>query len=141
MKWHKEKPKTRKCTTCKEVHPLETFPPSNREKWGHDYRCSRCSNRRKTVFNLKKYYGLTLDEYFQQLESQSYRCYICEKHQTEVQRPFHIDHCHTTGKLRALLCSQCNVAFGMLRESPRVMQRMIEYHAEYNPATNTRLVA
>jgi hypothetical protein len=141
VKWLKEKPSTRTCTTCKEVLPLADFPKSKKEKWGHDYRCPRCTNRRRTALNLKTLYGLTFEQYFKKLESQSYRCVICYKHQTEVQRPFHVDHDHITGENRALLCSQCNVAFGMLRERPYVLQNMLKYCAEYNPSKNTRQAA
>lgn len=139
MKWLKERPTTRKCTTCRETHPLESFAKSNREKWGREYRCNRCTNRNRTALNIKTLYGLTLAQYFEQLESQSYRCAICKRHQVEFERPLAVDHSHTTKQNRGLLCSPCNVTIGMVNENPEVLRDIMTYLSEYNLPKNTRL--
>lgn len=38
-----------------------------------------------------------------------------------------VDHDHVTSKVRALLCSNCNTALGLLKDSPTLMERSAEY--------------
>ena len=54
-------------------------------------------------------------------------CYICKRHQTEINHKLNVDHCHKTDKVRSLLCNQCNQALGLVREDPEVIQAMLEY--------------
>ena len=45
------------------------------------------------------------------------------------------DHCHKTGKLRGLLCTQCNTAIGLMKDSPTRLRAAVEYlerHASKN---------
>lgn len=75
------------------------------------------SDNRKRI--LKKY-GLTAERYEKMLENQNDSCAICEKHFSEkiiMQRLPSIDHCHTTGKVRGLLCMDCNVKLSVLENT------------------------
>ncbi len=56
-------------------------------------------------------YGITLDERERMIESQDYCCKICGK-KFKTQRHAHIDHSHTSGKIRGILCSSCNGNLG-----------------------------
>lgn len=56
-------------------------------------------------------YGLTPETYNALLERQCNKCAICQE--VFVRTP-HIDHCHDSGKIRGLLCSNCNVGIGYL---------------------------
>ena len=69
------------------------------------------ANRRKA---LMARYGLTPDEFAKMGEAQSWRCAICDEDITEG--PY-IDHNHVTGKVRKLLCMQCNLGLGHFRDS------------------------
>lgn len=42
-----------------------------------------------------------------------------------------IDHCHTTGKVRGLLCRQCNIALGKFKEDVTILQSAIAYLKKY----------
>jgi len=82
------------------------------------------------VFNthLRKY-GLTENDYENMLSRQGYLCAIClreEPNMHQYQR-LAVDHDHKTGKVRGLLCSQCNTAIGKLQHSPRILKRAIMY--------------
>lgn len=55
------------------------------------------------------------------------RCAICNVSQKDVNKPFSLDHNHTTEKVRGLLCVRCNVALGHLKEDPKIIKRVIEY--------------
>lgn len=58
--------------------------------------------------HLKRTYGITLDQYQKLLEGQNFRCAICDKHQDDERTSLHVDHDHSTGEIRGLLCNYCN---------------------------------
>ncbi len=96
-----------------------------REDKGHQ-RCNKC--RVMGRFSQLKYvYGITANEYKTLLIKQNGVCFICEEEEKGKRGNLHVDHCHDTGKIRGLLCSDCNRAIGFLRHSPRLLQRAIEY--------------
>ena len=80
---------------------------------------------------LMKDYGLTLDDYNQMLEEQNGVCKICHGTCTHNQRreagTLSVDHCHTTGKVRGLLCGKCNSALGFLNDDIQSVKRMVKY--------------
>jgi hypothetical protein len=81
---------------------------------------------------LKKSFNMTLEDYNQMLLKQNNKCAICnnfEKSKTKygVIRKLAVDHCHQTGKIRDLLCSQCNRALGGFRDSTEILQNAIDY--------------
>lgn len=61
---------------------------------------------------MKKQYGITLDEYATLLASQGGACAICRRQETG--KRLAVDHDHTTGVVRGLLCQKCNTALGLL---------------------------
>jgi hypothetical protein len=58
--------------------------------------------------HLKRIYGLTLEDYDTLFEKQKGCCAICDRHQSELRGTFHIDHSHVDGRIRGLLCNNCN---------------------------------
>ena len=81
---------------------------------------------------LFKRYGITLDDYNMMLLEQNSRCHICGKHESDNGKRLAVDHNHTTGKVRRLLCHHCNAALGHVQENLEVLQKMITYIEEYN---------
>ncbi len=79
--------------------------------------------------NLKRKYGLTVDAYFYMQEEQGGNCLICKS--SDVGHPgqskLHVDHCHSTGIVRGLLCTHCNRGLGAFKDSPRLLQSAIDY--------------
>lgn len=75
---------------------------------------------------LKKLYGLTLDQYDAMLKARDSRCDICGEHE-EQDRALAVDHCHTSGKVRGLLCQACNTAIGKLRDDPALIRKAASY--------------
>jgi len=67
------------------------------------------------------------------LESQNNVCKVCNQPEKAVHRitkqpvALSVDHCHTTGKIRGLLCSGCNTGIGKLKDSPEILSKAIEY--------------
>lgn len=81
---------------------------------------------------LKKY-GLTIVQFEEMLEKQNYKCAICgfEYDGNKAMFPF-IDHCHSTGKNRGLLCSKCNFAIGQFNDDVSLLRSAIKYLEKYN---------
>ncbi len=71
---------------------------------------------------IKYRYGLSLEEYQRMYEYQSGVCGICAK---DVK--LNIDHCHSTGKVRGLLCMDCNHGIGNFRDDPKLLLSAIAY--------------
>lgn len=73
-------------------------------------------------------YGLTVEEYNNLSEQQNHVCVICQKSANAANSDkLHIDHCHVTGKVRGLLCTNCNNALGRAKEDPRILRAAAEY--------------
>lgn len=77
-------------------------------------------------------YGISLDTYNQMLDDQHGVCAIChlpekaKNNQGEI-KPLAVDHCHTTGKVRGLLCHSCNVLLGRSYDNTVILASAIEY--------------
>ena len=82
--------------------------------------------------HLKNSYNLTRDQYALLVESQNNRCAICEQEESRFMKngkikPLSIDHDHVTGKLRQLLCNDCNAALGFAKDNPKLLRKMAKY--------------
>jgi len=61
------------------------------------------------------------------MNRQNYKCAICLTENPGGKGKFYIDHCHTTGKNRGLLCSCCNILLGQAKESKETLMNAIKY--------------
>jgi hypothetical protein len=84
---------------------------------------------------MKKLYNVSYDWYQEKLSKQNGVCAICKKPETTEIRGklinMAVDHCHTTGKARGLLCTQCNRGLGLFQDNPTILQSAIEYLASF----------
>ena len=80
----------------------------------------------KAVYMLNVY-GVTVDDYNKMFEDQEGKCAICKKHQIELPKKLHVDHCHKTKKVRGLLCFKCNTAIGHFEDNPEILKNAVEY--------------
>jgi hypothetical protein len=80
---------------------------------------------------LRKGYGLTLEQYNEMVARQDGKCLICQDKPHLVgnkrQKTLHVDHCHDSGKIRGLLCHQCNCAIGLLKDDPARIRALLAY--------------
>ena len=74
---------------------------------------------------LKKHYNLTLEEYNLKLQEQNGVCEICKTPPNKKQLA--VDHCHKTGKIRKLLCANCNTALGLLYDDVNIITSLRNY--------------
>lgn len=77
--------------------------------------------------SLMNSYGITIDEYNDMFTFQEGRCKGCEKHQSELSRALYVDHCHKTGKVRGLLCHECNTFIGLINDDISILKSIINY--------------
>ena len=129
----------RVCTTCDE------FKTSDHYKLERDVRafkgvsmrskCRKCDEHRKWKQFIVKTYGITADQYYEMLALQNNACKICGSEYNNNDRcgsgKLFIDHCHTTGKIRGLLCSKCNHGLGLFNDDTDRLQRAIEYLKQF----------
>ena len=72
-------------------------------------------------------FGIGLEDYNIMFANQNGCCAICGKHQDEMNKKLHVDHCHTTGKIRGLLCINCNLAIGNFFDNITLLKNAIKY--------------
>ena len=80
---------------------------------------------------LKNKYGITPSDYDTLYKSQNGCCAICGIHQTELKKRLYVDHDHSTGKVRALLCVNCNMLIGHAQEKVEILEKSIGYLKKY----------
>lgn len=93
-------------------------------------RRERCYARK-----LVRDYGITPQRYQEMLAEQDHKCKACGKNLAVISRQLiHVDHCHTTGKVRGILCHHCNCALGNVGDSIDKLLSLIEYLKKCNGA-------
>lgn len=136
---------TKTCTACLRVLDKSDFHKNKATKDGRCYQCKDCNYKKSREWKdknkekskehqLKRKYGLTYADYGALLAEQKGGCAICFLPFDKAPRGvLFVDHCHTTGKVRGLLCANCNTAIGLLLDSPLLMTRAAGYLHKHNP--------
>jgi hypothetical protein len=106
------------------VHPekVEEYRATRKEKY------KPALNRKH---NLKKLYGMTVETYEAIKEAQGGVCAICNEPPMGKRAHLFVDHNHTTGKYRGLLCSKCNAALERFEKYPDYADRALAYLTKY----------
>ncbi len=76
--------------------------------------------------------GLTVEQYDFMLREQGFSCAICGIAKNTGRGMFSIDHCHTTGQVRGLLCNKCNSILGYAGDRVAVLEKAISYLQKWN---------
>lgn len=115
---------TKTCTRCREDKPLNTenFPPHNRTKSGFDSWCRKCRATYRNGINRGKFRGVISDEELINLKRDVVQCVICGSGEKLV-----VDHDHTTGAVRGMLCNHCNRGLGHFRDDPILLEFAAQY--------------
>ena len=139
----------KQCSKCLQKQPLENFLIDKRR--GHPYSlCKPCRREKarswrakrpdyeKLVYarskektrerHLLRKYGVSLEKYAEMLDQQNGACAICKVPETEqFKSVLHVDHCHSTGAVRGLLCRGCNHMLGAINDDVNLLHRAIDY--------------
>lgn len=84
---------------------------------------------KQTDTTLRKKYGISLEQFNEMAKDQNNACFLCLK--SNGDKRLVVDHCHTTLKVRRLLCDACNHALGGFFDNPEVLRRAADYLEEY----------
>ena len=84
----------------------------------------------------KRNYGISLKEYSEKLEAQNHKCAICRVELSNGGGLTHLDHNHTTGEIRAILCTNCNRGLGHFKESIENLKSAIIYLDTHNSSVD-----
>jgi hypothetical protein len=104
------------------AHPERSRANSKKWRSAHPDRAKRSAH----AAQIKHRYGMTVEDKSRMFASQGNLCAICGS-EAPRGRGWHIDHCHSSGRVRGILCGPCNHALGLAGESPRVLEEMAAY--------------
>ena len=79
---------------------------------------------------IKCKYGIVYEDYLSMHREQDYKCKICKRHADDFKHKLVVDHDHKTGKVRALLCNNCNSQLHVL-ENKELYDKYMNYLNEY----------
>jgi hypothetical protein len=119
----------KKCKLCNQVKELSEFQKNSRYKDGYYKHCKKCHYEEYgRAAHFRRSYGITQEDFDILLKKQNYKCYACGFVQGsfKTDRLF-VDHCHSTGKIRGLLCQGCNIALGGVKDKIETLKKLIEY--------------
>ena len=117
--------KDKECKTCKQV-----FTPTNP---CNTYCSPQCRGKNSYY---KRQYGITDADLVKMKEEQENKCFLCASAGFLMDKNKHVeklavDHCHDTGKVRKLLCHNCNRALGLFKDNPELLRKAADYVEGY----------
>lgn len=146
----------KRCPSCEILKDISEYSKDKTKSSGHRSHCkvctsaktkawSKCRDRKEVrkshkiwrdskpketrrEWQLKQRYGITLAIFEEMLAKQDYSCAICKGTCPGYGREyFQVDHCHTTGKVRGLLCVACNIGLGKFKDSADALRTAADY--------------
>jgi hypothetical protein len=135
------------CSKCKKTKDLSEFYTDARDLerggLGRTSYCKDCMKKANKLWyetseryreliregGLKHRFGITSEDYWKMSEAQNHVCYICKERDSKY---LHIDHDHTSGELRGLLCKRCNHGLGNFRDRQDLLKNAIEYLQDFS---------
>ena len=129
------------CKECYKIYDKNRYwkNPEESRKRINEYRNRiKIENPEKLILSnrntkLKRAYGITHNDYLVMLEQQDYKCACCGVDNKNAGiKGLVVDHNHTTGKIRQLLCHQCNTALGLLKEDINIINNLLKYIRKHN---------
>ena len=137
----------KQCKACHKIKPLSDFPKDNSRPRKYRANCKECANKKyreyckKTDYHRKRYqdikeaerwrhvakkYGISPEEYTEIFERQGGKCATCGTTDSG-KKPFCVDHDHSNGHVRGLLCTPCNQMIGHAKDDPKRLRQAARY--------------
>ena len=124
---------TKRCSQCYITKSIDDFHKDKTRSFGRRSHCKQCEslkyqeyaakNREKIEDKrLRRIYGIGYGDYLEMVEKQGDRCGMCGTTENPY-KSWYVDHNHATGKVRGLLCNNCNTALGMLNDDPELIEK------------------
>jgi len=141
---------SKQCNRCKETKPATCFEYNPQQRDGMRATCRQClapaNAKRSRVYKAqqrandpvkfrlvqrgKQYvrrYGLNEGDFERMNDTQNGKCAICANSPDPKKRFLDIDHDHKSGKVRELLCTNCNTGLGRFRDDPDILIKAVNY--------------
>lgn len=129
--------KKKKCWRCKKIKDSSEFYTHKTKKDGLSSECRSCNKERlldyyqknKSIlidYRYRHMYGITKKEKDEMYKKQKGLCAICHN-KMKLPHDCHVDHDHKTGKIRKLLCRDCNHFIGKAKDDIQILKSAIDY--------------
>lgn len=146
-------PDSKRCPKCHTTKPRSEFHKDSRNKGGLCTYCKECNKAKSRAwtkanpeklkarnaqrvydgeyraYQLRYKYGISMADYDALFAAQGGVCAICKR--AEAGRTGHrnlvVDHCHTSNRVRGLLCHSCNRALGLFQDSEEALEEALAY--------------
>lgn len=140
------------CSRCKQTLPIYKFAKLDTIPCGKQYACIDCNIKKRRKYRKENHarltendrkrwfiraYGITVDDFKRMSKEQDHKCAICNVQHVDyvngknLIKRLHIDHCHATGKVRRLLCNNCNVGLGNFKDNTELLLKAVDYLGKY----------
>lgn len=128
----------KKCGRCKHIKPHDSFTKDNSRPLGLSNNCKECDKDRRSkahnknpdkrkTYKLKHLFGITLEQKMEILAKQNSVCAICKGQKPSSPEGWNLDHSHKSGKIRGVLCGNCNHGLGFFKDSKENLLSAILY--------------
>ena len=119
------------CHRCDTTKPLTEFYRRTYKRTGevkYQSKCKACQAEERRYYykphqDTRRKLKITDEEYATLMEKSQGGCEVCN---TPLERVC-IDHCHTTGRVRGVLCHNCNTALGLVGDNVATLTKLIQY--------------
>lgn len=125
--WHKAN--YRRIAPQKKLASAENFAKPEKKQRRKAYLATRVEQDRvwNKNYKMERAYGIDIEVFSETLKAQHYHCPICSKHMSADSRHWHVDHNHTTGAVRGIICSGCNLLLGHAKDNTATLRAAAEY--------------
>jgi protein-arginine kinase activator protein McsA len=135
----------KQCSKCNTVRDYFEFYKDSQSKDGYAYSCKPCRKEYEIQYSKTDKYkekirrirwkeagiDITFEQYQEMLKEQNSCCAVCGTNVNQFNKGMCVDHNHTTGKVRGLLCTDCNRGIGSLKDNKELLQKALDYLNKY----------
>lgn len=125
---HRERARRRYAANREKEEWYQQYRENKREhtqKW-YAANSERAREQHRWLARRRKY-GLTQEQWNALFAAQNSCCAICEAVESGSKRGWHTDHCHTSGRVRGILCHHCNFMVGNAKDNPERLEAAARY--------------
>ena len=116
------------CSRCGKTKDISAFSKRSSRPSGVQSKCKDCEREvRRKYYKpheaIRRKLNISDYQYNKLITESNNKCNICSRELDKIC----IDHCHSTNKIRGVLCNNCNTALGLVGDNIGTLQAMIEY--------------
>ena len=134
------------CCRCKISKEYSEFYKDKKNKDGYYSSCKTCKKEYEKEYSKTDKYkekirkirwkeqniDITYEQYLKMFLEQKGSCAICGSTTNQFNKGMCVDHNHSNGKIRGLLCTDCNRGIGSLKDDISLLKKAIEYLGKYD---------